>query len=175
MRFPSLALASILSLEGLASGTEPLGPEAAFGRLPLLFEANGGHYGPQVAFVSRARGYRLFLTPDAMTLALETVVEGDDGAPFTRLEIEGAAAGSLIYLVASTQMNPAWLPKIDATLVPLFFESLTLLIQDPESDLELYVPGLSGGPFSVFLQAVAADQGGSTPWHTSNALQIDVP
>jgi hypothetical protein len=94
---------------------------------------------------------------------------------FSRLDIEGAKPGSLIYLVASTQMDPTWLPKIDATLVPLPVESLILLVQGPEQDLELYVPGLSGGPFSVFLQAVAADQGGSTPWHTSNALQVDVP
>jgi hypothetical protein len=142
----------------------------------------------QTALTGAADGLVARFTPNAPTCALDLGFQGQgdvtlslcgDAAltpgTFSRLEIEGAAAGSLIYLVASTQMNPAWLPKIDATLVPLPVESLTLLIQGAENDLELYVPGLSGGPFSIFLQAVAADQGGATPWHTSNALQVDVP
>lgn len=37
---------------------------AAFAKLPLLFEANQGQTDPQVRFLSRGPGYTLFLTPD---------------------------------------------------------------------------------------------------------------
>lgn len=38
--------------------------------LPLIFEANEGQTDPQVKFVSRGRGYTLFLTADEMVLGL---------------------------------------------------------------------------------------------------------
>ena len=37
---------------------------AAFAKLPLIFEANQGQTDPQVRFLSRGPGYTLFLTPD---------------------------------------------------------------------------------------------------------------
>src|SRR2546423_6656706 len=36
---------------------------AAYGRLPLSFEANHGQTNPAVNFLSRGSGYTLFLTP----------------------------------------------------------------------------------------------------------------
>ena len=43
---------------------------ASFARLPLSFEANHGQTDPQVKFLSRGRGYTLFLTPTEAVLAL---------------------------------------------------------------------------------------------------------
>jgi hypothetical protein len=41
-----------------------------YGRLPLSFEANDGQTDPQVKFLSRGRGYSLFLTPTEAVLSL---------------------------------------------------------------------------------------------------------
>ena len=43
---------------------------AAYGRLPLSFEANQGQAKPQVKFLARGRGYSLFLTSQEAVLAL---------------------------------------------------------------------------------------------------------
>src|SRR5437660_4007755 len=43
---------------------------AAYGKLPLSFEANQGQTGPQVKFLSRGSGYTLFLTPTEAVLTL---------------------------------------------------------------------------------------------------------
>jgi hypothetical protein len=45
---------------------------AAYGKLPLGFEANQGQTDSRVRFVSRGSGYLLYLTPDAAVLALES-------------------------------------------------------------------------------------------------------
>ncbi len=44
----------------------------SYGRLPLSFEANRGQTHPQVKFLSRGRGYTLFLTDDEAVLALRS-------------------------------------------------------------------------------------------------------
>lgn len=101
---------------------------------------------------------------------------GDPGfaaGTFSRLEINGALPGSLIYLFASSQATPTYVPKIDASLVPIPLESLFILSQGGLQDIELFVPGMPG-PFTFYLQALAPNQGGNDPWHTSNAIQVDV-
>ena len=45
---------------------------AAYGKLPLGFEANQGQADSRVHFLSRGSGYLLFLTPDEAVLALES-------------------------------------------------------------------------------------------------------
>ena len=45
--------------------------DAAYGRLPLAFEANDGQVAPQVKFLSRGRGYSLFLTDTEAVLTLK--------------------------------------------------------------------------------------------------------
>jgi hypothetical protein len=49
-----------------------------YGKLPLSFELNQGQTGPQAKFLSRGRGYTLFLTGDEAVLALRksSVVSG---------------------------------------------------------------------------------------------------
>src|SRR5438445_11128833 len=42
----------------------------AYGKLPLIFEANQGQTDPQVKFLSRGSGYTLFLTPTEAVLTL---------------------------------------------------------------------------------------------------------
>jgi len=46
--------------------------EAAYGHLPLSFEANQGQVDPQVQFLARGRGHQLFLTPSEAVLTLRT-------------------------------------------------------------------------------------------------------
>src|SRR5947209_4779556 len=44
--------------------------QAAYGNLPLSFEANQGQSDAQVQFLARGHGYSLFLTPSEAVLAL---------------------------------------------------------------------------------------------------------
>ncbi|HKX32294.1 MAG TPA: SBBP repeat-containing protein [Blastocatellia bacterium] len=64
----------------------------AYGKLPLRFEANDGQVSPEVKFVSRGRGYNLFLTPAEATLALRP--EKTPGRPgsqsIVRMKFNGA-------------------------------------------------------------------------------------
>ncbi len=43
----------------------------SYGKLPLYFEANQGQTDKQVKFLSRGKGYTLFLTPTEVVLALK--------------------------------------------------------------------------------------------------------
>ena len=52
---------------------------AAYGKLPLSFEANQGQTDPQVKFLSRGRGYMLFLTPTEAVLTLRKSIERPQG------------------------------------------------------------------------------------------------
>ena len=45
-------------------------PWSGYGQLPLTFEPNAGQTDPQVKFISRGKGYSLFLTPDESVLRL---------------------------------------------------------------------------------------------------------
>ena len=47
-----------------------------YGRLPLSFEANQGQSDAQVKFLSRGRGYQLFLTEDETVLSLKKSAVG---------------------------------------------------------------------------------------------------
>jgi len=50
-----------------------------YGKLPLSFEANQGQTDSQVKFLSRGRGYALFLTGDEAVLALRSQKSGVSG------------------------------------------------------------------------------------------------
>jgi hypothetical protein len=52
----------------------------SYGKLPLSFEANQGQTDPHVKFLSRGRGYELFLTSRQAVLALGTARSTDGGA-----------------------------------------------------------------------------------------------
>lgn len=54
-----------------SDGTAQVRLVRGYGRLPLRFEANQGQTVPQVKFLSRGRGYTLFLTADEAVLALK--------------------------------------------------------------------------------------------------------
>jgi uncharacterized repeat protein (TIGR01451 family) len=47
------------------------GISAAYGQFPISFEANQGQTDGQVSFLSRGRGYSLFLTPEETVLSLQ--------------------------------------------------------------------------------------------------------
>jgi hypothetical protein len=64
----------------------------AYANLPLRFEANAGQTDPQVKFLSRGRGYNLFLTPAEAILAMRTknVKTGEDRQSIVRMKLLGA-------------------------------------------------------------------------------------
>src|SRR5438034_5345226 len=50
--------------------------QAAYGNLPLSFEANQGQSDAQVQFLARGHGYSLFLTPTEAVLTLPNAERG---------------------------------------------------------------------------------------------------
>lgn len=73
---------------------QPLGRKidavAAYGRLPLAFEANRGQTDPRVRFLARGPGYTLFLTSPDAVLALAAGAN----SPALRMRLVGAAAAA---------------------------------------------------------------------------------
>jgi hypothetical protein len=63
---------------------------ASYGKLPLSFEANQGQTDGQVKFLSRGRGYALFLTGDEAVLSLRKAQAGV--APTFRSAVVGASS-----------------------------------------------------------------------------------
>ena len=53
---------------------------AAYSKLPLSFETNGGQTDPAVRFVSRAEGSTVFLTPTGAVLTLQPSHKQPDGS-----------------------------------------------------------------------------------------------
>jgi hypothetical protein len=53
--------------------------DATYGKLPLSFEANQGQTDRAVKFLSRGRGYALFLTGDEAVLTLERASQKSKG------------------------------------------------------------------------------------------------
>ena len=73
----------------------------AYGKLPLSFEANDGQADPQVKFLSRGRGYTLFLTSTEAVLVLR---EGGSarnvagGPPAAKRERGKALRGTVVRI-----------------------------------------------------------------------------
>ncbi|MDA2929078.1 SBBP repeat-containing protein [Acidobacteria bacterium AH-259-O06] len=66
-----LALLLLANVSGLAiNEAHKKSIVGAYGRIPLHFEANQGQTDPRVKFLSRGRGYTLFLTPTGAVLTL---------------------------------------------------------------------------------------------------------
>ena len=66
--------AGILNSDDFGHKANPLtkvGLEKGFGRLPLSFEVNQGQTDAEVKFLSRGKGYTLFLTPNEAVLSLK--------------------------------------------------------------------------------------------------------
>src|SRR2546425_7040697 len=68
----TLLLAFALAGTAAAEVSKPVNPALleTYGKLPLSFEANDGQADPQVKFLSRGRGYTLFLTSTDTVLTL---------------------------------------------------------------------------------------------------------
>jgi hypothetical protein len=63
---------------------------AAYGKLPLSFEANHGQTDPEVEFLSRGRGYSLFLTPTAAIVAMSGDASSAVPAVAMRMQLVGS-------------------------------------------------------------------------------------
>lgn len=64
--------------------------DAAYGKLPLAFEANEGQTDASVDFMARGKGYSLFLTPGEAVLSLDGAGDGDGSV--IRVALVGAEA-----------------------------------------------------------------------------------
>lgn len=64
----TMAMCQVLAAQTLPSTNSR--SNQAYGKLPLIFEANQGQTSPQVKFVSRGQGYTAFLTGGGMVLSL---------------------------------------------------------------------------------------------------------
>src|SRR3989442_4986804 len=110
----ALALASCAPASGTRPPTET--PQAtkpqvlaAYGKLPLSFEANQGQTEPQVKFLSRGRGYTLFLTSTEAVLALREGASARnvvDGSPAAKRE-RGEALRGTVLRMRFVGANPA--------------------------------------------------------------------
>ena len=94
-----------------------------YGRLPLSFEANQGQTDPQVKFLSRGRGYALFLTGDEAVLSLR---KPSAVSAQPKFETRGSKLENGNWKLGGRQWGDA--PK--AALRPLGFGPL---IPNPES------------------------------------------
>src|SRR5207247_5472713 len=65
--------------------------QAAYGNLPLSFEANQGQSDAQVQFLARGRGYSLFLTPTEAVLTLPNAECGMRNAECGRMNASEVA------------------------------------------------------------------------------------
>src|SRR3989449_1845312 len=73
----------------------------AYGKLPLIFEANQGQTDPQVKFLSRGSGYTLFLTPTEAVLALREGASARnvvDGSPAAKRERGQPLQGTVLRM-----------------------------------------------------------------------------
>ena len=66
-----------------------------YGKLPLRFEANEGQHDGQVKFVSRGRGYAVFLTPTEAVLDLRKT---DDGTPASTRPANRSQASAILRM-----------------------------------------------------------------------------
>ena len=98
-RFLSLeSLEERLCLSSLPAGTALAQPDAAtqahltaaYGQLPLSFEANKGQTDPRVNFLARGAGYSAFLTPTSAVMALQQ----GDGGNVVAMKLVGASPTS---------------------------------------------------------------------------------
>ena len=100
----AIATLGLQSQSESARGVTPA-LEAAYGKLPLTFEANQGQTGPQVKFLLRGRGYTAFLTSGGMTISLRanSPTTGSNSSVSTlpvsktvQLALTGAAANPVV-------------------------------------------------------------------------------
>jgi hypothetical protein len=108
---------------------------AAYGKLPLNFEANQGQTDPRVKFLSRGRGYALFLTGNEAVLSLRTQKSGVRSEPqaggngkFDTGNSLKASRQSPVVTPPSHRPTDNGLRTTDAFVTPL--------IQNPKSQIQ---------------------------------------
>jgi len=92
-----VSVAAATALLGVATGVAGQSSALArFGRLPLTFEMNTGHYDKRVQFLARTRGATVFLTSTEMVMVLKGKAGG---------EVQGARAESSGNLAPSPRLR----------------------------------------------------------------------
>src|SRR5260370_41781740 len=84
----------LLCVPGAIQSREAGAVEAIFQNLPLSFEANAGQFDPQVRFLARAPGKRLFLVREGMVMVLDPSRDPNAAQAVVRIEVQGASDGA---------------------------------------------------------------------------------
>jgi hypothetical protein len=184
-----LALAVMLGWLGPHSRKKPLKAPGitarahaaeAYGKLPLRFEANAGQTGGQVKFLSRGRGYTLFLTSSEAVLALNKsalhmrLLGANSNAQATGVE---ELSGTVNYFIGND-------PKKWRTNVPTYgkvkygdiYPGVDLLYYGNQQQLEydlVVAPGVDPGIARLGISGVSKiriDQSGDLVLDTSAGL-----
>src|SRR5438093_194412 len=147
---------------GAAAGVQV---PAAYGQLPVAFEANRGQTDPAVRFLARGRGQTLFLTPTEAVLVLATPARGrGDTAP-------PAPARGAVVRMAAVGASPA-LTVVGEEALPgteevgfavAAYDHARPLIIDPTLSYSTYLGGSGQIPnnFEESARGIAVDAGGN--------------
>jgi len=100
----------------------------AYGKLPLAFEPNRGQADPEVKFLSRGRGYLLFLTSTEAVVRLASGRDGTPGSSRHHRRHLSKAAGTAALRIKLVGANPA--PEV-AGIEELPHRSNYLIGNDP--------------------------------------------
>lgn len=134
---------------------------AGYGRLPLQFELNRGQAPGAVRFLSRGKGYSLFLTPTEAVLAVHRVAASAASEAVVRMKLLGANAhprmtamkplpGLVNYLIGSDRR--AWrrrVPTYARAAYGAAYPGIDLVYYGNQGQLEydfLVAPGGGSGP-----------------------------
>jgi hypothetical protein len=129
-----------VGIDGLKSAARPaatLRLVESYGKLPLSFEANQGQTDSQVKFLSRGRGYMLFLTGNEAVLALRSASQESKFESRTEVaqhSLLNAAALPRSFRGGQLQRTTDYGPrKTDAFFAPL--------VQNPKSQIQNLLAG----------------------------------
>jgi Bacterial Ig-like domain (group 3)/Beta-propeller repeat len=187
----------------LASGAALTTPDAAalagigaaYGQLPMSFEANQGQTASQVGFLSRGSGYSLFLTPDQAVLSLQSPAASgaatQTAGDVLQMQLVGANAAPVVAGLDQLPGTSNYLigddPSQWHTDVPSFakvaeqdvYPGVDLVYYGNQSQLEYdfdVAPGTDPGVIRLAFQGVKSttlDTGGDLVLHTAGGDVVE--
>jgi hypothetical protein len=189
-------LATTLAGNGLGPNQLP----AAYGQLPLSFEANQGQTAAQVNFLARGPGYALFLTPGEAVLSLQKPAAANPGpgaaapAPegdVLRMQLVGASAtpqvagldqlpGTSNYFIGNDPSQ--WhtnVPNFARVAYQGLYPGVDLVYYGNQRQLEydfVVAPGASAGAIRLEFQgaeSMALDAQGNLVLHTAGGDVVE--
>jgi len=106
---PSVSAATNSARSALPSHSPAAGKRGLvenYGKLPLSFEANQGQTDPRVKFLSRGRGYALFLTADEGVVATCRATRANGRSPISGISPPAHAVQRTVLLPSRPNLPP---------------------------------------------------------------------